>query len=148
MNKFEFLHQKTFNIKHSKTNFWSHLYGTYKILNEYKKEDYVCDAGLYHAVYNTQSFEANLNISREQVVELIGSRAENLVYIFCKIRGRTKFLLSSENQILIDGTQRVLSDKEKLDILWVEYANILEQSQRKEMKMLAVISERLLINIP
>jgi hypothetical protein len=67
----------------------SHLLGTYALLVEWKNPGYVCDAGLYHAVYGTQPLKA-LGIphkeyspsDRPKIREIIGEESEQLVYLY------------------------------------------------------------------
>ena len=45
-------------------------------------------AGLFHSIYSTNEFTHDLQISKESVGYLIGSRAEMLVSTFCTLRNR------------------------------------------------------------
>ena len=117
-NKFTYLESLTSNIPHSDNNFYSHLYNTGYLLWKLGEPEYICDAGLYHSVYDTSYFKANLNISRDKVKELIGEKAENLVHIFCNLQNRTDNLLNNS------------FDKEiHIDLLKIEYANYIEQNR-------------------
>ena len=53
--------------------------------------DEVCNAGLFHSVYGTEHIESKtIPISmRDKVRNLIGDEAEQLVWLFCFMRGRT-----------------------------------------------------------
>jgi hypothetical protein len=67
----------------------SHLSGTYGLLMEWGNAEYVCDAGLYHAVYSTQPMQ-RLGIphneyspaDRPKIRGIIGEEAEALVYLY------------------------------------------------------------------
>ncbi|MEO7426098.1 MAG: DUF6817 domain-containing protein [Fibrobacteria bacterium] len=67
----------------------THLLGTYELLREWNNPGYVCDAGLYHAVYGTQPME-RLGIphkeyspsDRPKIREIIGEESEQLVYFY------------------------------------------------------------------
>lgn len=66
-----------------------HLLGTYKLLAAWKNTQFVCLAGLYHAVYGTQPMKAlgiphndYLPSDRPKIRKIIGSRAEALVYLY------------------------------------------------------------------
>lgn len=67
----------------------AHLLGTYALLLEWENPEYVCDAGLYHAVYGTQPME-RLGIphndfspsDRPEIRAIIGEEAEHLVYLY------------------------------------------------------------------
>lgn len=67
----------------------SHLLGTYALLVEWDNPAYVCDAGLYHAVYGTQPMK-RLGMphneyspsDRPKIREIIGTESERLVYLY------------------------------------------------------------------
>ena len=67
----------------------SHLSGTYALLREWGNPEYVCDAGLYHAVYSTQPMR-KLGIphneyspaDRPGIRGIIGKDSEELVYLY------------------------------------------------------------------
>jgi hypothetical protein len=74
---------------HLNGNLESHLLGTYGLLREWDNPGYVCDAGLYHAVYGTQPLQ-RLGIphkpyspsDRPGIRAIIGEESERLVYLF------------------------------------------------------------------
>ncbi|PJZ57250.1 hypothetical protein CH367_11000 [Leptospira barantonii] len=62
----------------------THLTGTFYILVEWGSSIDLCNAGLYHAVYGTFAFQDSLleTTARKEVENLIGSKAETLVYLY------------------------------------------------------------------
>ena len=74
---------------HLNGNLESHLLGTYQLLMEWDNPEYLCDAGLYHAVYGTQPLN-RLGIphkeyapsDRPEIKAIIGEESEQLVYLF------------------------------------------------------------------
>jgi hypothetical protein len=79
----DFLHNKNcHNIQHSGSNFFNHLIGTFNILKKWKQHEDLCVAGMFHNIYGNKHFKPNLNVSREEIKNLIGENAENLVYRF------------------------------------------------------------------
>jgi hypothetical protein len=74
---------------HLNGNLESHLLGTYELLVEWNNPGYICDAGLYHAVYGTQPMK-KLGIphkeyspsDRPKIREIIGKESEHLVYLY------------------------------------------------------------------
>ncbi|GEM_PF-590382 len=74
---------------HLNGNLESHLLGTYQLLKEWNNPGYICDAGLYHAVYGTQPMK-RLGIphgeyspdDRPKIREIIGEESERLVYLY------------------------------------------------------------------
>jgi hypothetical protein len=118
-------------VGHCDTNLFDHLLGTYKILKENGKPEYLCWAGLFHSVYETEYVSFNTFYTREQVRTIIGERAENLVYIFCNLNPRVNKLLNRE------GTW---STQIYADLLDIEIANMTEQRYYNDaIKMLAAI---------
>lgn len=118
-DKFSFLKNLTKELPHSNRSFWDHLYNTGYLLWKLGEPEYICDAGLYHSVYDTAYYKAGLDVTREQIKKLIGEKAENLVYIFCKLENRTDALLNRQD----------IPKNVHLDLLKIEYANIIEQNR-------------------
>jgi len=113
----DFIYNMTYNTPHSGATLFEHLSETYEIMKTMEFPRYVCLAGLYHSVYDTEFFNAGLNISRDQVTNLIGKKAEELVYQFCTLRPRKQHILASntDNQYALAA---------------IEYANLIQQSER------------------
>lgn len=120
LNKIEFVERLTKDFEHSDTTFFNHLFGTYSLLKKMGEPEYICDAGLYHSIYGTSYYKANINISREIVVGIIGDDAEKLAYSFCTLPDRTDFLLY----------QNIEPKQFHIDLLKIEYANLVEQNLR------------------
>ena len=118
-DKFNFLKNLTKKLSHSNRSFWDHLYNTGYLLWKLGEPEYICDAGLYHSVYDTVYYKAGLDVTREQIKKLIGEKAENLVYIFCKLENRTNALLNRQD----------IPKDIHLDLLKIEYANLIEQNR-------------------
>ena len=83
----------TQNIPHSGKNFFDHCVNVYNILNNCGFDEDVCFAGLFHSIYGNDIFTTGkqLNASREDVKNIIGERAENLVYKFNRLRTQTSW---------------------------------------------------------
>lgn len=115
----------------------SHLLGTYKLLKEWDNPEYVCDAGLYHAVYGTQPLE-KLGLrhkvyppaDRSRIREIIGEDSEQIVYLYGACD--REFLypqIGSPRPVYRDrftGKKLVLPPKQLSDILEITLANELE----------------------
>ena len=79
----QFLLSKKLNeLPHSGSNFFDHLVKTFNILKTWKKSDKVCVAGLFHSVYGNEYYKPTINISREEVKNLVGEECENLIFKF------------------------------------------------------------------
>ena len=65
--------------------FDEHLKGVQAVLRNWGAEPYVSDAGLFHSIYGTQGFQGfKLSFSKRAAIRnLIGPKAERLVWIFC-----------------------------------------------------------------
>ena len=78
---------------HSQRSLREHLYGVYALLCHWKMNHPVRLAGLFHSVYGTSSYSPTglRPFGKDQLVKLIGSRAEVLVDLYCTI-DRSKLL--------------------------------------------------------
>jgi hypothetical protein len=103
------------NIKHSHSNFFNHLVGTFNILKKWKQPEHLCIAGMFHNIYGNEYFNPNLNITREEIKKLIGETAENLVfkYVNCD---RNKINNESDSELIILNLANSL-DQNKLFII-------------------------------
>lgn len=112
-----FLQQHASEIPHSDTSLFVHLTNTFEMMKAMEFPRQACLAGLFHSIYDTEFFKAGLNFSREQIRDVIGKKAEEIVYQFCTLRPRKQHILSPETI-------------NQYELAAVEYANLLEQSQR------------------
>ena len=65
-----------------------HLIGTAEILKSYGVSDYLIDAGLFHSIYgeaSSRNMPKNLYLTRDELIDIIGQQAEQVVYEFCSI---------------------------------------------------------------
>ena len=116
----EYIESLTQPIQHSNTTFFKHLYNTFRILKNLNQNEDVCLAGLYHSVYDTEFFKANLSVNEEDIINRIGMYSNFLVRVFC-----------SENRgdCIFQNTLCVPTSVNK-DLLYILYANEVEQSTR------------------
>lgn len=81
----KFLESLGFNdVQHSKRTFFDHLVSTGSLLLEWGCPEPVCLAGLFHAIYETESFryENARALTREAVRKVIGSEAEKIAWLY------------------------------------------------------------------
>lgn len=116
----EFLLPLTKNIKHGNKSFFEHLFNTSVILENLEVNNFVRCAGLFHAIYSTEFFKHDINVSRDTIQGLIGNYSENLVYEFCNLKNRYNTLLNN--------TKNYDSALLK-DLLLIEAANLKEQNE-------------------
>lgn len=115
--KLKFVLDRTTNVQHGNKTFYEHLYNTSKIIqHHFPNEQYLIDAGLYHAIYGTYYFKFDSNINREDVKKIIGIRAEELVYFYSNLENRIDQILEHKFDF----------DLQK-DLYIIEYANLLDQ---------------------
>jgi len=62
-----------------------HLEGTQNLLNSWGADPFLCDAGLFHAVYSTDGYADTLSslTYRDKIAKVIGVEAERVVYDYC-----------------------------------------------------------------
>ena len=72
-------------IGHSENTYLAHASGVYRDLKSWGCSQELCDAGMFHSIYGTELFQKfTLPLERRsEVQELIGERAERLVYLNC-----------------------------------------------------------------
>jgi (p)ppGpp synthase/HD superfamily hydrolase len=87
------------NILHSHSSFLNHLIGTFNVLKKWNQSEDLCFAGMFHNIYGNKYFNANLNVSREEIQNLIGKNAEKLVFKFTNMDREN--LSKSKNKDLI-----------------------------------------------
>jgi hypothetical protein len=111
-----FLYNKNcYNIKHSHSNFFNHLIGTFNILKKWKQPEDLCVAGMFHNIYGNKYFNPNLNVTREEIKNLIGENVENLVYRFVNC-DRNKINESNDLELIVLNLANSL-DQRKLFII-------------------------------
>lgn len=104
--------KKTQNIPHHNKSFFKHLVNVYDKLRYWNCSEDICFAGLFHSIYGNTSFNLSIEKDRNVIKDLIGEKAENLVYLYNKDRFLNKELkiISLANEIdqifirIIDGT--------------------------------------------
>ena len=89
------------------------------------------DAGLFHSVYGTEYFDADLEeVSRDEVRAVIGDEAEAIAWLWCTVRRDT---IDADNRTAINrhtGLAIDLEPQQVIDLaeLWV--ADMVEQVER------------------
>jgi hypothetical protein len=70
-------------LPHGSRSLLHHLIGTYGTLRRWRCDDDVCYAGLFHSVYGTPYYrEIDVQLSRQELSALLGSKAESLVFAY------------------------------------------------------------------
>jgi hypothetical protein len=92
--RLQFLREaNTEGMPHTDRRLLDHLLGTRQLLVEWEARPALCDAGLFHSVYGTDSYELKAVplTMRNDVQQLIGDEAESLVWLFCIMNRETLF---------------------------------------------------------
>lgn len=119
----------TKKIKHIKRkSLFDHLLRTADILEAWKSEDYLIYAGMCHSLYSTEIFEEEIisSLERKKLQEIIGEKAENLVYLFSRLKRTTLQQNSDETFYFSDrisGEKTLISFQEGKDIVTLLLAN-------------------------
>jgi hypothetical protein len=115
-------------IQHSHSNFLNHLINTFNILKKWRQPEDLCVAGMFHNIYGNKYFNPNLNISREEIKNLIGESAENLVYRFVN-SDRDKINESDDNELIILNLANYLDQKK----LFIVEDNLYDKNSSKNI---------------
>lgn len=114
-----------------------HLEDVYHVLSIAKQPMTLCLAGLFHPVYDVKIFEAgSVALSDRGVIKnLIGTDAEDLVWMFCKMNRPTALMQFCEDPEiaalpLLDGTEMAIHENDRRvlmpQMLTIECASYLE----------------------
>jgi len=122
---------------HSDETLLDHLQGTAQLLTDWGQPLTVCDAGLFHSVYGTESYTtASIPESlRPQVRALIGADAERRAWLFGMLSQRqfvADLSRTTDHRIQHRQTEEwvPISAAEQQDLLEMIAANALEQLDR------------------
>ena len=79
------------DVGHTNKSYLAHCIGVHNDLKKWGGDEELCRAALYHSMYGTELFQDfALPIGRrDEVAEMIGERAEYLVYVNCAMQRDT-----------------------------------------------------------
>jgi (p)ppGpp synthase/HD superfamily hydrolase len=122
---------------HSDKTLLSHLQATAMILADWSRPQHVCDAGLFHSVYGTESFTSVTipQTLRPKVQALISAPAERRAWLFGVLSQRqfvADLRRTEDHRIQHRQTKEwvAISKAEQSDLLEMIAANALEQLPR------------------
>jgi hypothetical protein len=120
-------------ISHFDRPLRDHLVGCFSLLDCWGAPSHVCVAGLFHSIYGTETFKraAAAATDRPRIRDVIGSAAEELVYLF-SFGDRRRLLLDNgmppHSWTSHSGDERAEIDDETLGwLVLIEAANFVEQ---------------------
>lgn len=104
--------------RHSGRTLFDHLKGVHDLLRDWDNDTDVCNAGLFHSIYGTNTFKHQSLSDRGELVKMIGVRAEMLVHFFAT---KDRPLFESVNAKTI-----------RRQLMEIEAANLIEQGSRSK----------------
>ena len=116
-----FLLDITANLNHGSGDYVSHCFEVYNILKQWRCDEDVCLAGLYHSIYSTEFYNVESLVTREKLKEVIGINSESLVNAYCTLPDRDITILRNYLKDKKDNFSKHL----KL----IAHANLLSQTK-------------------
>lgn len=122
-------------IPHRDDNLLAHSTRVSGMLYSYGRSMDEVKAGLFHSIYGTEFQMYKINISRQEVQDMIGENSEHIVNLFCTLNDRVNTILYGKG----------LSEPDKTNLRWLEYCNIKDQDPEaqilKEFEMLLTVNQ-------
>ena len=125
---------------HSRRTLLAHLRGTQDLLVEWGNPPAVCVAGLFHSVYGTYVFDkrsADWSM-RGHIGDVIGTRAEGLVHLFCVADRRCFYEHLGESRFrlrdIVDGGELTVDRHRLAALIEIEVANMVDQVPHRSKK--------------
>jgi len=122
-------------IPHRDDNLLAHSTRVSGLLYTYGRSMDEVKAGLFHSIYGTEFQMYKINVSREEVRNIIGEYSEHMVYTFCTLSDRVNTILYGKG----------LKEPDKTNLRWLEYCNIVDQDPKakilKEFEMLLTVNQ-------
>jgi hypothetical protein len=126
-------------LRHSGRSFLEHLYGTWRILADWRSPVAACRAGLFHSAYSTASYpHALFPLQRRKALRaMIGRESEELVFRFCTMERRGYWDALGRRRSARPLTYRLrtrpeaavrVSRRTLVQLLLIESANLAEQT--------------------
>lgn len=121
------------DIAHLNGSLEAHLTGVFHLLREWRADEAVCVAGLYHATYGTAGFDdAMVSLDqRARIASVVGIEAEEIIYTYCACdrpvvwpQIGTEAVVTFRNRFT--GAEHVLDGKPLNDFCELSCANEME----------------------
>ena len=98
---------------HSHRTLLEHLKGVHDLLRDWDNDEDICNAGLFHSIYGTNTFKHVSTTNRDSVRAQIGEHAERLVLYFST--GNRPFFKNLDDQTM------------RRQLMEIEAANLIDQ---------------------
>ena len=105
------------NIPHRDSNLLSHSISVAGMMNGYSRPHHEQVAALFHSIYGTEFQMYKVNVTREEIQNLIGIESEHIANLFCTLEDRVNTILYGKH----------LQEPDKTTLRWLEYCNIKDQ---------------------
>ena len=105
------------SIPHRESDLLSHSIRVAGMLYNYNRPVDEQVAGLFHSIYGTEFQMYQINVTRQEIQNLIGERSEYIANLFCTLNDRVNTILYG----------RGLKEPDKTTLRWLEYCNIKDQ---------------------
>ena len=105
------------NIPHRDSNLLSHSISVAGMMNGHSRPHHEQVAALFHSIYGTEFQMYKVNVTREEIQNLIGMKSEHIANLFCTLNDRVNTILYG----------RGLKEPDKTTLRWLEYCNIKDQ---------------------
>lgn len=128
------------DVPHTEKYYLAHVVAVYSDLKKWQADEEVCRAGMFHSVYGTELFQKiALPLERRQEIrDLIGTRAENLAFWNCFMNRATfDYAVLHEDaptqfrDRVTDETYQLTGDEFR-DLMTVNLCDWLEQVERSQ----------------
>ena len=104
-------------IPHLHDDLLSHSIRVSGLLYNYGRPMDEVKAGLFHSIYGNEFQMYKINVTREEIQNLIGMKSEHIANLFCTLNDRVNTILYGKG----------LKEPDKTTLRWLEYCNIKDQ---------------------
>jgi hypothetical protein len=126
---------------HGVRTLMAHLEGTERLLRTWGARSSLCDAGLFHSVFGTESFKGELIPLhlRPEVQAIIGKEAERLVWLFGVLE-KVSFY-----ELLVSNTERIVRHRQsqvEIPITIEEFRDLCELTTANWLEQRPKVAEK------
>ena len=133
----------TDTVSHTGRTLFEHFIGTGDLLKEWGCSNYLYLAGYFHAFYGTEGSLNGFHIfkfeEREKLQNIIGEKAEHLVFLYCISKRRRTYYEQIARKGYFYVTNRLTDEKISInkevliDLICLDIANLIEELDRQPL---------------